>query len=199
MMPEPPYITIINSQETIRSWADSSDISANLREGVLRADFLIIPSKGYLDRPDLLFFPEGTENLFRFLRGLQNSAFRVEICVEEEEYRELALHADLLFIASTIVSNACVGVAVKLISEYIQRKLGSRRQETNVKWDLIIQDDKNDRSVKVSYFGPASEYNTVVSQAIKKLFEAQPNPQKRTRHLMQRSRWRYIKQAKKKR
>ncbi len=58
----------------------------------------MIPTEGYAERPDLVYFPHGTGDLFHFLTEKPADNLMVDVCIEEEDYKEVALHADWVII-----------------------------------------------------------------------------------------------------
>jgi hypothetical protein len=162
-----PHTTAISeSKESFQTWVNRPYIGAALREQIQKANALIIPTEGYADRDDVVFFPVGTEELFRFLRSSKHENLEIDICSEDADYRELARHSELLIIASFLVTAIVAPVVADLIADFIKRRLGSREKESTVKSEIIIQDEQTERSIRISYEGPASDYRETMAKAI---------------------------------
>jgi hypothetical protein len=131
----------------------------------LKANVLLVPIEGFRERTDPMFH-QGTEDLLQFLRESPNEDIRVDICIEDEDYRELALHLDLLVLASAVVTLVVAPIVADLIAEYIKRRLGSREPETIVRSEMFVYDERTGRSVRFSYEGPASAYRDTMANAI---------------------------------
>lgn len=166
MEPDQPMLVVQDSQESIQTWTSRSYISDELREQLSKANVLVVPNEGYGDRADLVYFPGGTEELFHFLRESVQENLFVGICIEDEDYKELVLHVDLVIIAGFVVTSLVAPLAVDLIAEYIKRRVGKREAETEVRSKLTVCDEITGRSVHFSYEGPASEYRDVMVNAI---------------------------------
>jgi hypothetical protein len=165
-------LVIENTEESISTWASRPYITEGLHQQLLEANFLIVPNEGYGDRADLVYFPVGTERLFGFLRGSTQEGLSVDICIEDEDYKEVALHADLMIIARFVVTSLVAPLAVKLIAEYIKDRIKGRQKEIEVRSKLVVNDSTTGRSVKLSYEGPATEYRDVMVKALQELSEA---------------------------
>jgi hypothetical protein len=169
-----PTLTLRPSRASVASWAEKPYIDSGLRQELLKANVLLVPTEGYGDERELIFFPSGTEDFLNFLRNAQseNENLVVDICIKEEDYKELALHDDLLVLAGSVVSLFVAPVVTALIANYIQNRLGSRKKDTVVKASMTLYDE-NGRSIEVSYEGPAELYKETIGSAIKRLQEPQ--------------------------
>ncbi len=155
-------VSLETSRSTFKSSIEAFVQDNELRTKLSQANLLLIPQKGLLDDPDLIFFPSGTEELLQFLEKYQRDGVVTDICVEEKDYKELTRNADLVFLATTVVSTACISIAADLVVEYLLRKLGSKRSEAMVHWEVIIQHENTDVSTKISYYGPATEVKETI-------------------------------------
>ena len=169
------------SNETISSWAHRSYISEELQAKLENVGALIIPTEGYAGRNDVLHFPEGTEHLVSFLQANNKPEDpKIDICIEDGDYKELAQHADLISIASAIVNKIFAPTLVNLISEYLKRRLGKRTEEAVVKASLTVSDMNSGKSINLTYEGPATTYEKVMLDAVKGVLEQQIMPAQAT-------------------
>jgi hypothetical protein len=179
MSGENENLRIEPTRESIQTWAERPYLTHTLRNRLRNAEVIIVPNEGYAEDADLLYFPVRTEELFHFLRERGHDAFSVEICIEDSDYKELALHADLLTIATVVVQLVVAPVVVQLILDYLRRRLGNREKDSEVKSKLTIVDEANGRSLDLSYKGPAAEYKDVMVAAISKMAEQTDSGSKR--------------------
>ena len=178
---KPANLVVKASDESISAWIKRPYISQSLREELSKANVLIVPNEGYHKRANLLCFPAGTEELLLFLREQREEGLVVDICIEEQDYKELPLHADWLIIADIMVRHIAAPLVVILIVEYIKRQSGKRMPKTEVRAKLTVQDEGTGRSVDFSYEGPATEFRDVMMNALeqkpaKSLQPPQNNP-----------------------
>ncbi|HXF90633.1 MAG TPA: hypothetical protein VNJ29_01740, partial [Candidatus Nitrosotenuis sp.] len=163
-------LRIESSSESFQTWINRSYVSNALREQISKANFLLVPAEGYAEKTDMVYFPTGTADLFQFIRESDQNGLLPEVCIDDRDYKELARHADVLYIASAIVSLIIAPIAADLIGEYIKRRLfPGREDDTEVNSRLTIYDDKSGRSVDFIYKGPAREYRSTLLEAISQL------------------------------
>jgi len=157
------------STESFRSWIARPYIGEDLRLQLAKANVLIIPSEGFGDRSDLVYFPQGTEELLQFIRTSGHSELSVDICCEQRKYQELALHSALLIIGAFVVSGLVAPIVVNVVSDLIKRRLGSRDANANVRSQMIAHNERTGVSVSLSYEGPASAYRSDMLKALETL------------------------------
>ena len=160
------YVIVEPSAESLETWRRRAYISEELCGKLASANALIVPSEGYTDHPDWVYFPNGTEELYHFLQEKRDEALNIEICIEDNGFNELALHADILQIAAFVVENLVAPTAVALIAEYIVHRLKNRLKETDVQSTLTIQETAEGRSIQIHYKGPAEKYLPEMRKAL---------------------------------
>jgi hypothetical protein len=167
--PKKPYLTTRISDKNFQSVISQDSIGRELQEKLSEANILLVPNQGYVDQPDLLYFPAGTSDLYQYIqeRGVEN--IKADVCLEEKDYKELALHSDWLRIAEFIVKELVVQLFITLIADYIVRQLGARLDKTNVSSKLIVVNERNRQQIEFIYEGPAKEYRSVMLNAVSKI------------------------------
>lgn len=174
-----PEVTEEGSQESIRTWASRPYISSTLRRELAAVDALIVPNEGYGDQADLIYFPEGTEEVLHFLQASAGEALTVDIAIEEDDYKEISLRADWLTIAGLVVKFGVAPIVVGLLGDYIKKRLGKRIDQTIIKSTITVSEEKGKRSAAITYEGPASRYAEVMSNEVKNIsFQAKATPAK---------------------
>jgi hypothetical protein len=148
-------------------WSRIASLSHETREGIEKSDIVLVPAEGYGDYSKPVF-PKGTDELFQFFRANAPSQIGVELAVEDADYRELALHGDTLHIATLLVTLLGAPVAVGLIVEYLKKHLGSRLGKTDVRAHVILDqgDGSADKTLKISYEGPADTFERTMNKAL---------------------------------
>jgi len=158
-----PYVKIEDSKEDLEFWINKDFIDEKLREKLKTSNALILPDEGFRDRKDI-HFPVGTTELFNYLEKQKNEEFIPEICFGDDDYKELALHHDLITIGTFLATNVGLPLLVSHIYDYLKTKWG-KLSNKNVKIKLIEQDGKKVR--KLTYEGPAEDFNKHVLKALK--------------------------------
>lgn len=158
-----------DNAETIEQWSLRPYLSESLRATVAASDILFVPTEGYVDRPNLLFFPSGTTDFFDFVqRGLAPGT-SVEVCIDDADYCEVGRHADELYIAAVIVKLLAAPLFVSLLAEYIKRKVGKKATETTLKTSITFQDHQTGKAVRLDYDGPAEAFERTALATIRQI------------------------------
>ncbi|MCT4477730.1 hypothetical protein N0U24_11255 [Peribacillus frigoritolerans] len=131
-------------------------------EDIKKANLLLLPYEGFRDLKKPVF-PEETMKFYKFLKEYDNEQLVGDICISDEEYAELELHADLITIASIIVMSGVLPVAVNVISNYLSEKLKSRKTELKVRVDITVVDGAKSKSI--SYEGDADKFEETMKAA----------------------------------
>lgn len=128
---------------------------------IKKADILLLPRENFRDFNGYLF-PEETRSFFNYLKenALEKNT-NVEICISDEEYKELELHADLITLATVFVTAFAFPVLVNLTSSYLENKF-KHSYEDNQKVKIKINVEKNNSSKSIDYEGPVKEFKSTM-------------------------------------
>lgn len=149
-------------------WLSRPFVTDELRNALASAAILIVPREGFRDHVGPVF-PVGTEDVFHHLRQNAPADATVNICIDDKDYHELALHGALLIVGAFFATALAAPVAVNLISDYFKKRLGSSKDRA-VKVELTVSDAS--RTAKLTYEGPAEHFQAVVGEALRQLPEA---------------------------
>jgi hypothetical protein len=164
------------SEESAKTWATKPFVADEIRDAVAGADILLVPTEGYADRQDLLFFPAGTSELFRFLKDRVRDDVHVEVAATDDDYQEVARHADVMYLPEIIVNLILAPVLAGLLVEYIKMKAGRQEQSTTIKTSITLRDDATQRSLRVDYDGPATAFQETIASISKQLQSGAETP-----------------------
>lgn len=159
-------------------WSSSPWVNEGLRDAILHSGILLVPQEGFRDHTGPVF-PVGTDSLFNFLRKRQTTTgLEVELAVEDAQYKEVALHANTLRIATAVVTLFLAPLTVDLLADYIKEHVGSRADKTEVHSSLIIEqtDGSHRKSIHVEYKGPASDFERSMKAAIEAIHTGSDGP-----------------------
>lgn len=138
-------------------------------EDIKQANVLIIPNEGFRDKKGL-FFPECTSELYQFLKS--TSEIKTEICIDDDEFEKLELHADIVYVATLIVQYAVLPIVTSMIASYLYDKVKSmnkEKDETNTNVHIIVE--KNGKSKKVDYEGSIENFEEAMKTVEKTIFK----------------------------
>jgi hypothetical protein len=144
-------------------------VSEEVRQRVASADVLLVPTEGYADREDLRFFPAGTVEFFDFLRSRVLEGVTVEVCSDDDDYKEVTRHADVLYLPDMLVMGIFAPLLVGLVIEYVKMKMARHEESTTVKTSLTVHDASSGRSMRLDYDGPAAALKETVLAGIQHL------------------------------
>jgi len=162
-----PEVRVRPSNESFLTWIERPYISHETRARLSTASALIVPREGYGERSDLLYFPTNTDDLLLFLQDAETDELRVDICIEDQDYQELALYADFISIAPMVVASGVMSLLVNLISDWVNRRAGKHAEHTEVRTTLIAHNSRTGDSLAFSYEGPASLYRESMSATLR--------------------------------
>jgi len=154
-------LNITATEECFETWVYKSFVTKELRERILDKDILIVPYETYMCK-NFPVFPDTTVELFKYIESKLPDNLSVEVCIEDDDYKEVSLHYDLVILGSFIVTTIAAPVLAGLLQEYIRTKI-FKPKETHVQTSIIIQKGKK-KSVRIDYEGPVENFDTVVDK-----------------------------------
>jgi len=155
-------VVITDSSENFDTWINREYISEGLKSDLKKANILLVPTEGFRNK-NIPVFPVKTEELFTYIKNRLPSEYKIDICIEDKEYKELALHSDLVIIGSFVVASIVVPILVNIISEYIKQKILKMGEKRGVKVSLTIVDAKG-VSKNLTYEGEAENFGRIINK-----------------------------------
>lgn len=135
-----------------------------LEETLKKANFLLLPQEGFKNASNPVF-PEQTMEFYKFVNNFESRELIGDICISDEDYIELELHADLITLASIIVTSGVLPIALNLISSYLDRKIQERGNKNDLKVKVCITVVNESKSKSISYEGDASKFKATLESA----------------------------------
>jgi predicted DNA binding CopG/RHH family protein len=158
-------------------WSNAESLSIETQRAIQKSHIVLVPSEGFGEYVGPLF-PKGTDELFQFLRSNAPSEIRMELAAEDKDYKELALHADIVYVATVLARDVVAPAAVGLIVKYLKNRLGSRLRKTEVRASLILDQTEgpDSKTVRLTYEGPAIEFEETMREALSSINFATRTP-----------------------
>lgn len=160
-------LIIKGTTENFETWINKDFISEELRVQLRKSDILLIPVEGFHDLTYPVF-PVKTEELINYLRKNSPEDLHVDICIEDKDYKEVALHSDLVILSSFIVSSVALPILINLVSTYLSKKL-LKPEKTNIKVSITVV-NKDRKSKNLMYEGSVGNFKEAANKA-KELWE----------------------------
>jgi hypothetical protein len=155
-------VIIADSLENFDTWISREYISKALKRDLKKADILLVPIEGFRDK-NIIVFPVQTEGLLIYIKKRLPSEYKIDICIENKDYKELALHSDLVVIGRFVVASVVVPILVKIISEYIKQKILKMGEKRKVKVSLTVVNEKG-ISKNLTYEGEAENFERIINK-----------------------------------
>ena len=164
------------AEDAFAYWSTRSFIGPAVGASLKASDIVIVPYEGFRDFEGPVF-PAGTEELYASLTEELPDGLKLDLAVEDEDYREVALHHDVVTVATFLVKNVVAPLAVMLIGAFLKKQLGNRFGQSRVKTSIIVQNvnPTEARSVQISYDGPAPEFERLITRALDELSDTKPH------------------------
>lgn len=156
-------------------WVARPYVSGAVRDTSATADVLLVPIEKFREVEGPLFYA-GTTDFFQFLKeGL--SGHRVEVCADDDKYKEFSLHSDTIYLVTLVINLLLAPKVFPILMDYIRRQSAGSLKSADVKSKLILerQRDGNREALTFDYDGPAATFETAFSEALSKAEKAPSN------------------------
>ncbi len=131
--------------------------SEYIKEELKKSDLILLPYENFRDQKGPLF-PENFLNFYSYCKENFRD-FNTEICIEEDDYKEIVLHSNDLNLGKWLVGAIITPVIVNLISGYIENEIGADKlDKTNIKIEII----ENEGYKKISYEGDIENFKEIM-------------------------------------
>jgi hypothetical protein len=168
-------LDVCRSGRDLTYWHTRPFITPELRARIASVPVLIVPQEGFGDFKGPVF-PVATAELFRFAQGKVPAHATIEVCISDEDYKELALHESIIIVATIAIGSLVVApVVVNIVSEYLRGRLFSPEKEktTTAKFKLIVSEtstkDAKHQAIEMQYEGPVDKLEPTLLAKIKQL------------------------------
>lgn len=129
-------------------WKHNEELSSDVRQEIVDANILFIPleSDQYNDEGSShgKIFASGAEGFFKYLISSKREGIKADICVNDGEYRTLALYSEpiTLTVIGTIVISSIIAPIVKdLILDYIRTNRAKSGKDSEFRITLVIDNE----------------------------------------------------------
>lgn len=151
-MKEEINFTVVDIEDRFQNYINKKYLSQDLKDILIDKDILIVPEEGFRKR-DIPVFPVKTEEVFNYLK---KNKLNIEICIENEEYFELALHGDLRRLGKFVIKKVVLPVFISVLAAYVVNKIMKFDETTIVKIEIIAIDERNAR--KINFEGSGEQF-----------------------------------------
>ncbi|MBL7128968.1 MAG: hypothetical protein ISS16_08285 [Ignavibacteria bacterium] len=160
-----PYIIIEKTNEDFNHWINQNFITNKLRLELQNSNLLIIPQKGFRDRDDLNF-PVKTAEFLEYIKENSDDTLIPDICIEDEDYKELALHSEWIIIADIVIRYIVLPLYLGILSNYLFYRWKNKLKDKKIKFELNVV--KENETLNLKYEGPADIFQELILKEINK-------------------------------
>ena len=169
-------LTVEDSTENFSTWINRPYIPDELKQPLSSANVLIVPREGFREHPEPIF-PVGTEELLNHFRDNKEKGIVPDICIADQDYKELALHDATIILGTIVVADIIADIVADLISEYIKKRWKSKEDDAKIKIQLTVV-EPDGKASKLLYEGSVKDFNSTIKPTLKSLSEKAANRQK---------------------
>lgn len=155
-------VQVTNGEESFSTWLNKPFISGALRKDLVRKNVLMVPQEVIRDY-DNPVFPSGSREILTYLKKFKDKGLEADACIEENDYRELLLHNDLIRLGHFLVAKVVFPLFISVLGSYLTNKLGLGQKNT-VEFEATVVKDKD--SINFKYKGPADGFEAHLSAAL---------------------------------
>ncbi|UJA30557.1 hypothetical protein [Clostridium sporogenes] len=139
-------------------------------DSIKKSDVLLLPCTNFRDKEGY-FFPEETYKFYDYLleKGKENG-LNIEICISNDEYNELELHADVINIAKIFVQWVVFPALTSMLASYLYEKLKHfNRNDINTKVDISVE--RNGKAKTIHYEGNIENFESAMKSIDEHIFK----------------------------
>lgn len=148
-------LVVIPTDETRQAWL-GIDLGSTHQAEIAAASILIVPERDFRDGVKYVFFQD-TIKLLNFLQTELSGQLTVEICANDEEYLEIALHSATFRISKIFTNVVVAPLVIGLLTNYIYDELKAKSTDA-VELSIVIE-DHDCKSLEFKYKGEAKDLN----------------------------------------
>jgi hypothetical protein len=161
-------VTLTKTNEDFNYWIGKDFISESLKSSLVKSDLLFVPNIGFRERKDLNF-PVNTMEQLEFVKDNSDMNLITDICIEDKDYKELALHFDWILLADIVIKDFVLPIYLGILSNYLHSKWKDKLQNKKIKIEITLV--KNGESIKIKYEGPEDAIKDTILKELKNYSE----------------------------
>ena len=165
-------LIVVNEVRSREEWIQMVDLPENLRDSVMSADILIVPS---MMSKHPTAFMSGTMELFAYLQS--HVANRVEICIGDEDYEEMELDSRKIRLGKIVIKDIALPLFLSILGGYIANQCNKPampetietkefQKPVEISFSIAVEDSTGRRK-EFQYDGSVDDYKEVSDEILK--------------------------------
>lgn len=166
--PVNPIIKISHSALDVRPFLASCEVDfEEVGEHFPTNCVIILP----YDHPEFTAFPEGTRELFYYLRESLHRDAAVDVAASDDDYAEISLRsADILLPILYVAGNVLLPIVINLLSSYISKLVWGEDDTVRSKIHFTA---RNGATFTMEYNGPSATFESTLKEMLNHVDEPQ--------------------------
>ena len=140
-------LSVTETSKNLDYWASRPWLSANTAAAIRSSQLVIVPWEDFREDNPILF-PNGTTDWFEILR----KQLAIQIAAEEENYREIALHANIWRIPTILLTAVALPVFAQILADQIEQKY-LQHSDDRIEMRVLVNGN-NGKCIEIDYKGP---------------------------------------------
>lgn len=149
-------IDISETDITFKSVYQKAWFPTELKNEIKKANFLILPTD-YSTNNNEVLFPEMTGDFLQYVKKHSETPLIADIAISDDGFRRVEKHSALIEVATIIITDVVLPIAISLISSYLYdavKKLRRKPNETSTRVNIIVEENGKKTTTKIEYEGP---------------------------------------------
>lgn len=167
-------LTIKDCLENFESIYEKEYFPKKLLDEIKKANVLLIPDYIKRDTREGYVFPENTQEFLEYMKDNAGDTLKPDIAVDDDGFKKIELHSATIIITTLVVTNIILPMVVNLVSNFLYdqvKKMHRERKNVSAKVNIIVTEEADKKSKKISYEGPVSGIKAALNSAAKGIFE----------------------------
>jgi len=165
--PSSAFLSVQPTDQGFEYWRTRPYLSETMQQQLQDANVLIVPLEDIRGVEGPVFL-RGTDQLFQTLRRLEDQDVKVDVTIDDADYKELSLYSDSLALGSLVMTLFVVPLVVNVVSQWINNHIGAKSAGERVKLQLVVQ-SPDGRVTQLDYDGPAAQFESELRPALQAL------------------------------
>lgn len=163
-------LNVVEGMYTFEGIKDLPYSPKDLIDSMKSSDILLMPYQDFREGY-LALFPEETIKFFEYVKEeCENKNLNADICISDEDYKEIELHSEVINISDILVQSWVVPIITGIIASYLYKKL-ERFNRKDISTNVNITIEKDGESKTVHYEGSIENFENAMKSINENIFK----------------------------
>lgn len=163
-----PSISVQPTEQGFAYWCERPYLTDELKHRLSLCPIVLIPREKFPGHDGPVFADE-TQQVFEYLTEHLPTGLSAEVCIEEEDYKEVALLHDWLQLGEFLVKEFALPTVVGLLVAWLGTRLMKPGLNVSVSFTVERDEAGTKKATTLSYQGPPKEMQAHINKAMRDL------------------------------